>query len=104
MSVSQAAQDETLHNMQELQETISRLSSHAGVDTVLILTKKGDLVVGSETEHAKHCQALLQTANRFLEAAFDNNDEVTFLQVRTKQYRELLIAPHEGYALVVLKR
>lgn len=92
-------------HLQELQETVSRLSSHKGVEAVLILNAHGDLVVGSDAEHAAHSQRLLQTANRYIQSMKDaQDDEVAFLQVRTKQHRELMIAPHQGYALVVLKR
>jgi len=85
-------------SLQELQETVRRLSSHAGVQSVLILNRKGDILAGEAT-HAKHTASLLQAAK----AHIPEDDEVSIVQVRSEKGRELLIAPHEGYVLAVLK-
>ena len=122
-------------NLQELQETVSRLSSHKGVDSVLILNRKGDIVVESGTlskqqqqqqqapssantdddsntnststsasvQHAKRTHQLLATATAYLQS-LQPEDEVSFLQLRSKNQQELMIAPHQGYVLAVLKR
>ena len=52
---------------------------------------------------------LLNTAQSYLQSLTDshddttNNDEITFLQIRSKNGYELMIAPHCGFALVVVK-
>jgi len=123
--------------MQELQETVSRLSSHKGVDAVLILNRNGDILAESSKrvlrrqqqrqqqgpsssgnaeggggdrededegiEHAKMTKRLIGTANSYLRS-LDEDDEVSFLQIRSKHNRELMIAPHQGFVLAVLKR
>ena len=113
--------------LQELEETVSRLSSHKGVLSVMILNRKGDILVESgslvaskapaasatgeeeqednaaNTEHAMVTHKLFQSATQYLQS-LQPEDEVTFLQLRSKNNQELMIAPHEGYVLAVLKR
>ena len=91
-------------NLQELQETVSRLSSHKGVEAVLILNRQGDILAESSGKDvALHVQQLLQAAQTFVKNLAPE-DEVSFLQVRTQQRRELYVAPHDGYVLAVMKR
>ena len=91
-------------NLQELQETVSRLSSHKGVEAVLILNRQGDILAeASGKETAAKVQQLLHAAQTFVENLAPD-DEVSFMQVRTQQRRELYIAPHDGYVLAVMKR
>lgn len=97
----------------ELQETVSRLSSHKGVQAVLILNRKGDVIVDnlrssstenpSATELALQTSQLLSTASGYLQC-LQAEDEVSFLQVRSTQKREIMIAPHQGFVLAVLKQ
>lgn len=92
-------------NLLELNETVSRISSHKGVEAVQILNKAGDIIAksGSHDPHqAALTKKLLQSATTFLQS-LDEDDDIAFLQVRSKGGRELLIAPHQGFALVVLK-
>lgn len=110
-------------SIQELQETVSRLSSHKGVQSVLILNRQGDILAESiasslsaaplynaddspsEQKHelAKQSHKLLASAKAYLES-FDPSDDVAFLQLRSKNNTEVMIAPHEGYVLAVSKR
>uniref|UniRef100_A0A7S3L790 Roadblock/LAMTOR2 domain-containing protein n=1 Tax=Amphora coffeiformis TaxID=265554 RepID=A0A7S3L790_9STRA len=93
-------------NLQELQETVSRLSSHKGVEAVLILNRNGDIIAESSSsgkETAMQVGKLLQAARTFVQTTAPD-DEVSFLQLRTQQRRELYVAPHEGYVLAVMKR
>ena len=91
-------------NLQELQETVSRLSSHKGVEAVLILNRQGDILAeASGKQAALQVQQLLQAAQTFVQNLAPE-DEVSFMQVRTQQRRELYIAPHDGYVLAVMKR
>lgn len=97
-------------NMVELQETVSRLSSHKGVEAVLILNKQGDILVQSgsgvtmdDTKQAKFIRQLMQIANTYV-ASLMPGDDVSFLQIRSKQHQEIMIAPHGDFVLAVLKR
>jgi predicted regulator of Ras-like GTPase activity (Roadblock/LC7/MglB family) len=95
-------------NLLELNETVSRISSHEGVESVQILNKAGDILAESGSSSSPPKQAaltkkLLASAANYLQA-LDADDEVAFLQIRSKGGRELMIAPHQGFALVVLKR
>jgi dynein light chain roadblock-type len=100
-------------NMVELQETVSRLSSHKGVEAVLILNKQGDILVqsgsavtasgGEDTTQAKFIRQLMHIANTYV-ASLMPEDEVSFLQIRSKQHQEIMIAPHGDFVLAVLKR
>lgn len=95
-------------SMVELQETVSRLSSHKGVEAVLILNKKGDKILvqsgsAADQKQAVFVKKLLQTATFYLQS-LQPDDEVTFLQVRSKQQQEVMIAPHGDFVLAVLKR
>jgi hypothetical protein len=117
--------------LQELQETVSRLSSHKGVESVLILNRNGDIVVESgsvasynlpptsptaaaeeefaaaleecSAQHALRTNKLLEAATSYIQS-LQPDDEVAFVQVRSKNNQELMIAPHQGFVLAVLKR
>ncbi len=105
-------------SIQELQDTVSRLASHKGVQSVLILNREGDILAESianstpsslnaddtpKHELAKQSHKLLASARAHLQS-LDPNDEVAFLQLRSKNNHEVMIAPHEGYVLAVSKR
>ena len=97
-------------NLQELQETVSRLSSHAGVESVLILNRSGDIIAESSKrqnesspETAASVSKLLKLATSYIQS-LSPEDEVSFLQVRSNQRRELYISPYEGYVLALSKR
>ena len=144
----------------ELNETVSRLASHKGVETVQILNRDGDIItesssnpaasitVSSEvtsasstttpttnqatttatpngndatqstpttsvdspvaqqtflTKQAALTKKIMDLAGQYLHNV-DGDDEVSFIQIRSKSGQELLIAPHEGYVLAVHKR
>jgi dynein light chain roadblock-type len=107
---STVVNNDTLINLQEMQETVSRLSSHKGVQMVLILNRNGDILVesgitgGNSLEHASNIQKLLTAANTYLQQCVHAEDEVAFLQIRSKDNHDLMISPHEGFVLAVLKR
>lgn len=93
-------------NLIELNETVSRISLHKGVEAVQILNKAGDIITESGSTSPKQAaltKKLLVSAANYLKS-LDADDEVAFLQIRSKGGRELMIAPHQGFALVVLKR
>jgi len=90
--------------MQELNEVVERLSSHSNVEAVMILNRKGDIVAGGDAKRASACQKLLQTAKIAVQMNDEDDEEVAFLQIRSSAGRELMIAPHEGFCLVVVKK
>lgn len=146
----------------ELNETVSRLASHKGVETVQILNRDGDIITESSsnpaasitvsevtsassttttpttnqattttattngndatqsapttaagdspvaqqtflTKQAALTKKIMDLAGQYLHNV-DGDDEVSFIQIRSKSGQELLIAPHEGYVLAVHKR
>jgi hypothetical protein len=120
-------------NLQELEETVSRLSSHKGVESVFILqSQTGNIVVaqaGSSstagdtatlTSTARHIQQIVQATQAWIHvpsSSSDNHnntstdtstitdmDNISFVQIRTLHNRELYIAPHGGYVLAVTKK
>jgi len=93
--------------MLELQETVSRLSGHTGVEAVLILNAGGDILVQSgaaaNTLQAVAVQQLMRTATAYLQS-LQPTDRVSFMQIRSQQQQEIMIAPHGDYVLAILKR
>jgi len=91
-------------NLQELNETVDRLSGMKGVEAVLILNDKGDILASSsqttETERAAACRQLLQAAQRAVQ-----DDGISWVQIRSSNSgRELVLAPHDGFCLAVVKK
>jgi len=95
--------------MQELEDTVSRLSAHKGVVAVLILNREGNVLVSSGNNNtktpppkqAKLIKHLMETSNKFIHA-LDPEDEISFVQIRSKQHA-VMLSPHEGYVLAVLQ-
>lgn len=119
-------------SLQELQDTVSRLSSHTGVEAVLILNREGDIIAesfksknslavssstsggggnnnGEEEESAAKSNAasmvskLLKLATTYIQS-LSPDDDISFMQMRTEKHREFYIAPHEGYVLALARR
>ena len=100
-------------NMQELEETVGRLSAHKGVEAVLMLNREGDIIVSSggasgnapaaenQPKQAKYLKQLIAMATKFIHC-LDPEDSVSFVQVRSKQH-EVMLAPHNDYILAVLQ-
>lgn len=159
----------------ELNETISRLSSHQGVEIVQVLNKNGDIVMESSSrsqqqqqqqapptqqqqqQHQSHSNIgststhnddevvgadsdnsaiangntsnptaaniqyalftkhIIELATTYFHSSGSNNssqnslettnqDQVSFIHIRSKNGKEMMISPHEGYVLTVLKR
>ena len=121
-------------NLVELNETVTRIASHAGVEVVQILNPAGNILVESTnassagpstpravqsssnsenkdgsnmtratTATAVSAKKLLSVAQSYVQS-LDADDEISFVQIQSTHGRELMIAPHSGFALVVLKR
>jgi hypothetical protein len=119
-------------NILELNETVTRIASHPGVEVVQILNLAGNIIAESSNIAATNsdnnnsasssdddgtkinttsastaiaARKLLNSALLYVQALdATTDDEISFVQIRSKNGRELMIAPHSGFALVVLKR
>ena len=97
-------------SLQELEETVSRLSAHKGVEAVLMLNKDGNILVSSAStdddkstvpKQAKFMKQLVEVSSKLI-SCLDPKDSVSFVQVRSKQH-EVMLAPHNEYILAVLQ-
>ena len=98
-------------SLQELEETVSRLSAHKGVEAVLMLNRQGNILVVSggaskedasvTAKRAKFIKQLMDVATKFIHC-LDPNDTVSFVQLRSKQH-QVMLAPHNDYILAVLQ-
>jgi predicted regulator of Ras-like GTPase activity (Roadblock/LC7/MglB family) len=109
--------EDSNNNLVELQETVSRISAHKGIESVVIWKKGGDIVYSSQqpqgdsAKKAAAAQRLLQAAEDYFSGANDDDDTsatttgaVSFVQVKTTSGKELLISPDQGFVLAVAKR
>ena len=108
--------------LQEVQETINRISAHTGVTAVLILNSDGDIVTKSGKESVGNAKLLKQTldaAQIFANSIPKGDDEddattstetetptapedIQFLRMRTAR-EEILVAPKSSYVMVVFQ-
>ena len=83
-------------------DTLTATSNHSEGPSVVNM-----MFPNISTSTASSAQLLLRTAQQYVQnfkTEMDNDDdEITFLQIRSKHGYELMIAPHFGYALVVVK-
>lgn len=87
-------------SLEEVENTVSRLSGLMGVLAVMILsTPQGEIIQSSFTNQVEQAKILLKV-NHYCASLFVE-EEVTFIRIRTQQH-ELLIAPNKEYLLVVL--
>jgi dynein light chain roadblock-type len=97
--------------LQELEETVSRLSGHKGVEAVLMLNREGNILVVSggvnkddpaaTAKQAKFIKQLMDVSVKLIHC-LDPNDTVSFVQLRSKQH-QVMLAPHNDYILAVLQ-
>jgi dynein light chain roadblock-type len=110
-------------SLQELEDTVSRLASHKGVEAVMILSDKGEIIQStgfSEDENQSAttikqakilCQVKALCASLFATPETNENeeeasegsakDELSFIRIRS-QLSEILVAPNNEYLLVVV--
>mmetsp|Transcript_32842 Transcript_32842/g.38012 ORF Transcript_32842/g.38012 Transcript_32842/m.38012 type:complete len:119 (+) Transcript_32842:144-500(+) len=90
----------------EVEETMARISSHKGVEGVIILTRDGATIQSSlnDEQTATHAALLSQLALKAASVVetLDMSDELTFLRLRSRN-REVMIAPDKDYLLVVIQ-
>jgi dynein light chain roadblock-type len=108
--------------LQELQETMSRISGHQGVLAVMVLNAQGNVITQSGAPEVVGnpllLKQMLEVARSYVksipaeaeDAADDEeeegqakqNEEISFLRIRSK-HEEILVAPKCGYVLVVVQ-
>jgi dynein light chain roadblock-type len=90
-------------SLQEVQETIRRISEKKSVQSVMIVTAHGDIIQSTwdPEEQLKHAKAI---SNIVRQARFilQENDPLSLITVRSLQ-REIIVAPDGDYLLVVLQ-
>mmetsp|Transcript_31093 Transcript_31093/g.75160 ORF Transcript_31093/g.75160 Transcript_31093/m.75160 type:complete len:110 (-) Transcript_31093:304-633(-) len=90
----------------EMEETIARISSHKGVEGVMIMDRRGATIQSTldEEQTKTHAAALsdLTVKASFIVGMLNQDDELTFLRIRSKQ-REIMISPDKEFLLVVLQ-
>lgn len=103
----------------EVEATLSKLTSHANVTGVLVLSRPEALVIRSggayfepsgpgardRAMRLKSVVEMVRNAVVGLERDIpksEEGDELTFLRIRTKKY-EMMVSPSEKYVLVVLQ-
>ncbi|KAI9274412.1 hypothetical protein BDA99DRAFT_237424 [Phascolomyces articulosus] len=90
----------------EIDETLKRLSSRRGVKAVVILNNEGQAIRSTMDEdltkqYGQLISSLVQQARTTVTTLDDQND-LTFLRVRTKKH-EIMIAPDHEYLLIVVQ-
>ncbi|KAI8981090.1 hypothetical protein BDB01DRAFT_795380 [Pilobolus umbonatus] len=90
----------------DVDETLKRISNRKGVKAVVIINNEGQ-AIRSTLDHdltklyGQLISALVHQA-RTAVVALDDQNELTFLRVRTKKH-EIMIAPDHEYLLVVVQ-
>ncbi|KAI9323340.1 hypothetical protein BX666DRAFT_1848065 [Dichotomocladium elegans] len=90
----------------EVDETLKRLSSRKGVKAVVILNSEGQAIRSTLDEamtkqYGQLISTLVQQARTTVTTLDDQND-ITFMRVRTKKH-EIMIAPDRDYLLIVVQ-
>ncbi|CDS12331.1 Putative Dynein light chain roadblock-type [Lichtheimia ramosa] len=98
--------DSNTPTAQEVDETLKRLSSRKGVKAVVILNNEGQAIRSTLDEtltkqYGQLISALVQQARTTVNTLDDQND-LTFMRVRTKKH-EVMIAPDREYLLIVVQ-
>ncbi|KAF7721911.1 hypothetical protein EC973_003950 [Apophysomyces ossiformis] len=90
----------------EIDETLKRLTNRKGVKGVVILNGDGQAIRSTldaelTRQYGKFISALVQQARTSI-VALDNQNDLTFMRVRTKKH-EIMIAPDHEYLLIVIQ-
>ncbi len=91
-------------SLEEVENTVSRLLSHKGVQAVMILSEKGEIIHSTFPPESQVEQAKVLVKVKHLASSLfhdDDDEQVSFIRIRTQKH-ELLVAPNNDYLLVVL--
>ncbi|KAI8098745.1 uncharacterized protein BX664DRAFT_319480 [Halteromyces radiatus] len=90
----------------EMEETLKRISSRKGVKGVIIMNHAGQTIrTTMDTELTKQYAmqySALVVQSQTTVTTLDEENELTFLRIRTKKH-EVMIAPNEEYVLLVIQ-
>eukprot|EP00761_Pharyngomonas_kirbyi_P013607 gb/GECH01013636.1/.p1 GENE.gb/GECH01013636.1/~~gb/GECH01013636.1/.p1 ORF type:complete len:102 (+),score=14.38 gb/GECH01013636.1/:1-306(+) len=92
--------------MSEVDETIKRISSEKGVIGVVVVNSEG-IPIRSTLENSLSVQysaliTQLAAKARSVVKELDNQNDLTFLRVRSKKH-EIMVAPDKDYLLIVVQ-
>ncbi|KAK4519462.1 uncharacterized protein ATC70_009698 [Mucor velutinosus] len=90
----------------DVDETLKRISSKKGVKAVVILNNEGQAIRSTmdhdmTKQYGQLISSLVQQT-RTTVATLDDQNELTFMRVRTKKH-EIMIAPDHEYLLIVVQ-
>ncbi|KAJ1881351.1 hypothetical protein H4R99_006783 [Coemansia sp. RSA 1722] len=90
----------------DVDDTITRLSAKKGVESVTVMTKDGQVIRTTATaeqaeSHGKLLSKLARDAAEIVEQ-LDDQDELSFLRIRTTRH-EVMVALDHSYLLVVVQ-
>ncbi|KAI8096126.1 hypothetical protein BDF21DRAFT_374731 [Thamnidium elegans] len=90
----------------DVDETLKRISARKGVKAVVILNNEGQAIRSTlDQELTKKYGQLISSLveqTRTTVATLDDQNDLTFLRVRTKKH-EIMIAPDHDYLLIVVQ-
>ncbi|KAI9339836.1 hypothetical protein BD770DRAFT_220620 [Pilaira anomala] len=90
----------------DVDETLKRISARKGVKAVVILNNEGQAIRSTlDQDMTKKYGQLISSLveqTRTTVATLDDQNELTFLRVRTKKH-EIMIAPDHEYLLIVVQ-
>lgn len=93
--------------MSEIEEIMKRISSHQGVEGIVIVNSEGIPIRSTLTDndlknkYAAYMTQLISKA-RSVVRNIDQTNDLSFLRIRTLQH-EILIAPDKEYLLIVIQ-
>ncbi|KAJ2829055.1 hypothetical protein GGI24_002233 [Coemansia furcata] len=90
----------------DIDETINRLGSKKGVESVMVLTKDGRVIRTTATPKHSEIQGkllsrLARDAAEIVEE-LESQDDLSFLRIRTKRH-EIMLALDHNYLLVIVQ-
>ncbi|KAG2199427.1 hypothetical protein INT47_011539, partial [Mucor saturninus] len=90
----------------DVDETLKRISARKGVKAVVILNNEGQAIRSTldqdlTKKYGQLISSLVEQARTTISTLDDQND-LTFLRVRTKKH-EIMIAPDHDYLLIVVQ-
>jgi dynein light chain roadblock-type len=90
----------------EVEETMTRIRSHKGVEGVVIMTREGAIIQSSlsadqSKQHAALISSLTEKASLLIQT-LDPDDDLNFLRIRSKK-KEIMVAPDNGFLMMVIQ-
>ncbi|RKP38823.1 hypothetical protein BJ085DRAFT_18058, partial [Dimargaris cristalligena] len=90
----------------DIEETIQRLMAKKSVKGIVVATNEGAIVKSTveealSTQYTKLMTQLVQATRQSIRELDDQND-LTFLRIRTKKH-EIMLSPDPNYLLIVIQ-